>query len=226
ELSYSEYLKIKPNQIESMITLDEADAKNVFGEKGSGGAIVIRLIPLYSKYYAVEAKRIDDLMIEKVEHIAKQRAEEKIREEEARVRKEAEEKARLERAAAEKAEKESAAKEKKVQIPANNKVLDVANTPKDNKEAEPHGLTQIDDPMSSLDKEAERKRLALEAEEKARLEAEEKARLEAEEKARLEAEEKARKEAEEKARKEAEEKARKEAEEKARKEAEDKGSKE
>src|SRR5690606_18258218 len=110
ELIYSEYLKIKPNQIESMITLDEADAKNVFGEKGSGGAIVIRLIPLYSKYYAVEAKRIDDLIIEKVKHIAKQRAEEKKREEEARVRKEAEEKARLERAAAEKAEKERAAK--------------------------------------------------------------------------------------------------------------------
>src|SRR5690606_1482792 len=89
ELRYYEYQKIKPNQIDTMIVLDEIDGVNVFGEKASAGAIVIKLVPLYSRYFNSEAKKIDDLILEKVKRIAEQREEErKQKEEEERIRQE------------------------------------------------------------------------------------------------------------------------------------------
>ena len=232
ELRYYEYQKIKPNQIDTMIVLDEIDGVNVFGEKASAGAIVIKLVPLYSRYFNSEAKKIDDLILEKVKRIAEQREEE-------RKQKEEEERIRQEEALRIAEEFKRQEEEKLLKEKEKNQTIEHILEP--DLKTDTEVVSIVDEGPNEIDfllnKEAEQIKLnslkeefsyssQLEAEEKTRLEAEEKALKEAEEKVQLEAEEKARKEAEEKARLEAEEKARKEAEEKSRKEAEEKARKE
>ncbi|MDO5636955.1 MAG: hypothetical protein Q4G18_06855, partial [Myroides sp.] len=98
KIRYADYAKIKPEYIESIIELSPEDAIEVFGRNGENGAIVIKLIDSF-KGFSLEGAKIDELIIQKVEHYAEQA---KIREQE---RLKAEEEAK--RLASEKAEKDA-----------------------------------------------------------------------------------------------------------------------
>ena len=237
KIRFVDYAKIKPEHIESIIELEPKDAVEVFGENGSNGAIIIKLIESF-KGFSLDGAKIDERIIEKVAYYAEQaKLKEQARlEAEAKAKKDAEEKERLAAeakakrdeleaaklaaeanarlTAAEKAKKEAEDKARK-EFEENQRL---ENDAKNRADAEAKARKDAEE-KAQLEAEAKAKKLA---EEKERLEAEAKAKKEEEEKARLEAEAKAKKAAEEKARLEAEAKAKKDAEEKARLEAEEK----
>ena len=116
-VKYSEYLKLKPEYIEKIITLEGEEAIALFGEKAKDGAIVVTLVSKYrgaiSSQDKADAEKIalaENISKKKQEEEARLKAEQAKKDEEARLKAEQAKKEEEARLKAEQAKKEEEAR--------------------------------------------------------------------------------------------------------------------